>query len=108
MPIHDLSILTPMIRSSQPKIIKFNAKQAKAFENIKTIVNSTGHLMHPDISKPFHVWTDASKCGLGGMLAQVDETGTMRPVAYCSKVFNPTQTNWHVSEQELHAVTRIF
>ncbi|MCP4991436.1 MAG: hypothetical protein GY928_36880, partial [Colwellia sp.] len=39
------------------------------------------------------------------MLAQIDTAdGIMKPVSYCSKVFNATQQNWHVSEQELHAV----
>ena len=52
----------------------------------------------------FHVFTDASKYGLGAMLAQVDDKGIMRPVSYCSKIFTQTQQNWHVSEQELYAV----
>ncbi|MCP4991158.1 MAG: hypothetical protein GY928_35420, partial [Colwellia sp.] len=59
----------------------------------------------PNISEKFHIFCDASKYGIGAMLAQIDpKDGIMKPVSYCSKIFNKTQQNWHVSEQELYAV----
>ena len=38
------------------------------------------------------------------MLAQYDHNGILQPVSYCSKVFTPTQTRWHMSEQELFSI----
>ncbi len=98
-----LKELTPLTGSTAPKIINFTDIQSNAFNEIKSMIMNTKTLRHPDISKPFHVFTDASKYGLGGMLAQHDENGKLTPVSYCSKVFNETQQRWHVSEQEIYA-----
>ena len=46
---------------------------------------------HPDPDSEFHLFTDASKEGLGCMLAQKDKNGVFQPIGYCSKVFNKTQ-----------------
>ena len=100
----DLRILTELTGSKKPDIIHFNNQQRKAFNNLKEIVSNVDHLTHPDLAKPFHVFTDASKYGLGAMLAQYDDNGIIRPVSYCSKIFDSTQQNWHVSEQEIYAV----
>ena len=59
------------------------------------------HLVHSDVNKPFHVFTRASEHGIDGMLAQRDNDGNVRAIAYCSKLFTETQKRWHVSEQEL-------
>ena len=59
--------------------------------------------LHHYIRKPFHAFTDASKYGIGGMLAQTGKAGRMHHIAYCSKVFTDTQMRWHVSEQQLYA-----
>ena len=101
---HNLHVLTPLTGSNKPKIVNFNAKQREAFNNLKKEINNVDHMMHPELSKEFHIFTDASKYGIGGMLAQYDKNGVMRPVSYCSKIFSQTQQNWHVSEQELYAV----
>ena len=102
---NDLAILTPLVGSTAPKKLSLNDAQRTAFNNLKSQVQSTKHLVHPNIKEQFHIFTDASKYGIGAMLAQIDPVdGIMKPVSYCSKVFNPTQQNWHVSEQELYAV----
>ena len=99
---HQISILTPLTSANKPDKIQWNATQIDAFNKVKEMVQSTKPLAHPDMKQPFHVFTDASKNGIGGMLAQVKD-GHMQPIAYCSKVFTETQTRWHVSEQEIYA-----
>ena len=102
---NDLSVLTPLVGSTAPKTLSLNDAQKTAFRNLKAAVQSTKHLVHPNIKESFHIFTDASQYGIGAMLAQIDPNdGIMKPVSYCSKVFNSTQQNWHVSEQELYAV----
>ena len=41
------------------------------------------------------------------MIAQYDDNNQLRPVSFCSKTFNQTQQNWHVSEQEIYAVVHM-
>ena len=98
-----LSILTKLTAKSKTRRIKMTDEERKAFNDLKAMVRKTDYLLHPDLQKEFHVFTDASKYGIGGMLAQINDDGVMQPVSYCSKVFNPTQTRWHVSEQEIYA-----
>ena len=96
------SVLAPLTSIHEPDKIIWNNNEILAFEQIKEMVQSVKPLAHPLMTEPFHVFTDASKNGLGGMLAQVHD-GKIQPVAYCSKVFSETQQNWHVSEQEVYA-----
>ena len=98
-----VAILSRLTSNKKPNIIQWSETTVKTFNDLKQIVMDADYLIHPDRSKSFHVFTDASKYGIGGMLAQVDEKGVYRAVAYCSKVFTDTQTRWHVSEQETYA-----
>ena len=97
-----ISVLSPMTSTKLPDRLVWNDHQKNIFHKLKEIVQSVEPLAHPDISRPFHVFTDASKNGIGGMLAQ-EHDGKMQPIAYCSKVFTDTQARWHVSEQEIYA-----
>ena len=99
---HQYSILSPLTGSNKPKKISMNEVEVSAFTSLKGVVSDAKYLLHPDLSKHFHVFTDASKAGIGGMLAQYDDQGRLRPVSFCSKVFNGTQQRWHVSEQEIY------
>ena len=76
---------------------------ASKFEEIKSIINNTDLLVHPDFTKPFEVYCDASINGIGCVLAQRHD-GRLRVVQFCSKLFGKTQQNWHVSEQEIFSV----
>ena len=98
-----IAILSKLTSTSKPNIIEWTEDQKKAFYALKESVSNADYLVHPDIDKTFHVFTDASKYGIGGMLAQQNDAGEYQPIAYCSKVFSDTQTRWHVSEQEIYA-----
>ncbi len=102
----DLQILTQLTKHNGQKngAITLNATQKAAFHNLRRQIQDTSKLNHPDFTKPFHLFTDASKYGIGGMIAQYDQNGILHPISYGSKVFNEQQCNWHVSEQELYAV----
>ena len=100
----DMSVLSKLTSTKRDgnKII-WNDVSKASFYRLKEMVQSVEPLVHPNLDKQFHVFTDASKYGIGGMIAQYDDQERLRPVAYCSKVFNDTQTRWHVSEQEVYA-----
>ena len=81
----------------------WNTNLETIFNNIKSTIMNTEMVYHPDPNKPFSVYCDASIDGVGAVLTQVHD-GQLRPISFCSKLFNRTQQNWHVSEQEIYAV----
>jgi len=60
--------------------------------------------MYPDFNKPFILMTDGSAKGLGAVLAQKDENGRERVVAYASKSLVGAQTNYSATDLKLLAV----
>ena len=72
-----------------------------SFQMLKDILVSAPILKYPDTSKPYTIFTDASKYGWAGVLMQEHtsmlkgkETTTKHPVAYVSGLFHGSQLNW--------------
>jgi transposase InsO family protein len=74
-------------------------EQYKCFEEVKKILASPMVLAMPDYDKPFDIWCDASKTGMGGILSQEG-----RPIAFFSRLFNKAQSQYQTHNQELLAV----
>ena len=97
--------LSPMSKMTHKNVnFAWTEDTIKHFEKIREKVQKSKIIYHPDFNKEFFVVCDASQKGIGGMLAQKDENGILLPIEFCSKTFNTTQQNWHVSEQEVYAV----
>eukprot|EP01083_Nonionella_stella_P058359 152870_1 len=71
-------LLASTTRKEHPETFVLTEQQRKAFLSLKDKVQKADYLMHPDIDwiadsslkqNPFHVFTDASKYGIGAMLA---------------------------------------
>ena len=56
----------------------------RAFEHLKELLTAAAVLAFPDFSREFMLETDASGAGLGAVLAQKQEEGLVRPIAYAS------------------------
>ncbi len=56
--------------------------QQEAFDIIKNKLATEPIRAHPDFNKSFKLYTDASDTGLGAVLAQDDEEGKERVIAY--------------------------
>ena len=76
----------------------------KTFIELKNLMITAPILIHPDWTKEFHIATDASKIGIGGILSQADENNKLHPVAYFSKVLTTTQQNYSTTEREMLAL----
>ena len=71
-----------------------------AFEELKRLLTLAPVLSYPDFQKPFVLETDASGYGLGAVLAQRQEDGVIRPIAYASRSLQAHERNYGITELE--------
>ena len=55
-------------------------------------------MAHPDVFKPYKLYTDACDYAIGGILCQLDEQGIERVIQYISHQLNPIQRRWATIE----------
>ena len=75
-----------------------------AFEALKAACMDTPVLAYADYTKPFNLYTDASDKGLGAVLAQVQEDGKERPIAYASRALSQSEGNYDAHKLEFLAL----
>lgn len=98
-----LNALTSTRKSAPPFV--WSAEAESAFNALKEALTSAPVLSCPDFTQPFTVHTDASECGVAGMLTQISTfDGEEHPVAYCSRSLNPQERNYSATEREALAV----
>src|SRR6266498_2732412 len=73
-------LLYDMLKEDGPAI--WRQAQQEAFDIIKNKLATELIRAHPDFNKPFKLYTNASDIGLGAVLAQDDEEGKERVIAY--------------------------
>ena len=61
-------------------------------------------MAHPDIQKPFKLYTDASDVAVGAILVQLDDEQVERPVHYVSRCFRGSEKAWSTIEKEAYAI----
>ena len=83
----------------------------KSFELLKEALCGESVLKYADTSKPYTLYTDASKYGWAGVLTQphtttIDgkSTTTDHPVAFVSGLFRGSQLNWAALTKEAFAI----
>ena len=81
--------------------------QCRAFEDLKSALCAAPLLIYPDPSLPYTVVSDASGDAAGGVLMQ-DQGEGLRPVAFMSRAFKPTEQQYSAYERELAAVAYCF
>ena len=83
---------------------RWTDKHTKEFQDLKSALLSPNLILtHPDWDMDFEIHTDASKHGCGAMLAQWKH-GTLRPIRFASRSFNPTEARWPTFHQEFYAI----
>ena len=83
---------------------KWQHEQQQAFEELKHRLITAPVLAHPDFDKPFILYTDASTIGLGAVLAQQQDDGKERPIAYHARTLRGAEKNYPITELECLAV----
>ena len=70
----------------------------------KKLLTASPILAFPNFTHEFLLETDASGNGLGAVLAQQQEDGQVRPIAYASRTLQGSEKNYGISEMEALAV----
>ena len=84
--------------------IEHSAENLAAFEEVKRRLCKAPQLAHPDLEKPFVLYTDASKIAVGAVLLQADENGVERAISFFSKKLSSAQRNYSTYERECLAI----
>ncbi len=82
-------------------------KTGMVLSDFKGKLISADILTYPDPTKPFFLWTDASRIGLGACLMQKDENlkkKPFHPVSYASRSLMDQETCYTTTELESLAV----
>ena len=83
---------------------EWSSEVQKSFETLRDALVSSPVLARPNFSKPYVLETDASQVGLGAILSQRDEKGSLHPIAYGGKPLSDHEKKWHIRELELYAI----
>ena len=86
---------------------KWTKLQRLSFAELKRLLKEAPIMAHPDFSRPFRIYCDASRTCVAGALIQFDDENdpsTAKVIAYLSKALNDAQQNYHTHEQECLAL----
>ena len=97
------SPLTDLTKKGEPKKVRWQEPQEKAYASLKAMLTSAPILRIPDVHKPFVLRTDASDVGLGAVLMQTYD-GKLFPVSYASRKLLDRERNYSTIEKECLAV----
>ena len=100
--IKDFAKIARPLNNLTKKSVKFewNEDSQNAFDKIKRTLVSAPILVYPDFTREFHLFVDASSTGMGMALAQIDDNGRERVVAYNGRNFNKAELNYSTTHRE--------
>lgn len=98
------SPLTDALRKTEPQILEWDEKKARAFLALKNALMSQPVLQAPDYARPFVVQCDASDRGMGVVLCQRNDAGEEHPVLYASRKLTVREEAYSASEKECACV----
>jgi hypothetical protein len=76
----------------------------QAYNYLRNCLTTHPIVIYPNLNKPFILHTDASNYAIGAVLAQNDDKGHERVIAYASRVLSVPESNYTVTEKECLAV----
>jgi hypothetical protein len=94
-------LLTLLKKGSRWKWID---EMQRAFESIRQKFAASIHLVHPNETQPFSIYTDASRIAIGGVLMQADEEGNPQIISTTSRVLTAYEQHYTTCEQELLSI----
>ncbi|KAH7704917.1 gagpol and env protein precursor, partial [Aphelenchoides avenae] len=89
---------------------QWTEREQNSFDEMKQTMTSPPVLIQPDIesamngTRPFLLYTDASKDGVGAVLSQLGSDGKEHPIAFASKCTSSAERNYAISDLEALAL----
>ncbi|XP_070819607.1 uncharacterized protein [Chaetodon trifascialis] len=91
-PLNELLAGTGCSRGRRSPSVQWTDQCEAAFQQLKRELLQAPILAYADYTLPFIIYTDASNCGLGAVLAQ-EQDGLERVIAYASRSLHPPERN---------------
>lgn len=91
-PLNELLVGTGRSRSRSSPPVNWTQACESAFHQLKQQLLEAPVLAYANFESPFILYTDASNCGLGAVLAQ-QQDGIERVIAYASRSLHPAERN---------------
>lgn len=99
------TLAVPLTEITKPtKGFQWGESQQEAFEKIKAALSEAPIVAHPDVTKPYNLYTDASDKCVGAILVQKDENGIERVIHYLSHKLSDSHLHWPIIEKEAFAI----
>lgn len=96
--------LTQLLKRNAPEKVMWQKEHTEALERIKNILISKPILVAPKHDRDFIIMADASDKTIAAILAQKDDQGVERNVAYFSRKLLPRQINYGITQKECYAI----
>ena len=98
-------ISKPLSQVLKGKKLVWTSECQESFEKLRNCLVTPPILSYPDFSSdlPLELYTDASACGAGACLTQVQD-GIRKVIAYVSTTFNQAELKYSVLDKELAAL----
>ena len=95
----------PLVRLTRKHVrFSWDEEQQSSFDQLKRALTSNSVMAHPQIGKPYRLYTDACGYAVGAILVQTDDNNVERVVQYVSHQLQGPQMHWPVIEKEAYAV----
>ena len=98
-------IAAPLYELTKKEVdFKWTETCQASFETLKISLVEAPVLARAKVSQPFIVTTDASQTHVGGVLSQIQEDGSDRPIGYFSKKLKPPESRYSATDREALAI----
>ena len=97
--------LSDLTKRSCPDLVQWTPELDKTFEEVKNSITISPILATPDITLPYHLFTDASGVGLGAVLKQ-EQDGKLVTIAFYSYKLQEAEKHYSVIELEAYAIVK--